>query len=66
MPRSTRNLVRLQIQHCAEHIDAILVHLKNVTDMCKGRSTPVNVYMSSIVILLDEVKKALIRFRGEL
>jgi hypothetical protein len=66
MARSTRNLVRGQVERAAECQDSALEHLAAAEQLCEGRSTPVNKYMSTLVALIVEVKKVLLVFRSEL
>ena len=66
MPRSTRNLVRLQIEKAVDCQDRALGHLAAAEQLCEGLSKPVNNYMPTLVVLVCEVKKVLVKFRSEL
>jgi hypothetical protein len=66
MALSTRELVRTQVQKAIESQDDCLKHLCIAEQLCEGRSTPMNEQLPSIVVLIENMKVILAKFRAEL
>ena len=61
--RSTRNKLRWQVEKAVDCQDRSLEHLARLDGIADAQSDYINEFMPGLVILLEEVKKTLFRFR---
>jgi hypothetical protein len=63
---STRNKIRLQLEHAADDVDEVLYHLKHADDVAEGRHPRLSGFLPPLVEGLEQLKKILLDFREEI
>jgi len=66
MPRSTRNKLRWQVERAVGDIDLAVEHLAKMDAIAEEQSDYINQHVPGLVVLLEEVKNTLNRFRDGL
>lgn len=66
MARSSRNLVRRQLEFAANNLDAAMINLMQLDNIAHGRSKKIDETLPKLVALLDGVRKVFMQFRSEL
>ena len=61
--RSTRNKLRWQVEKAVGNIDMAVEHMAKMDAIAEERSDYINQHVPGLVVLLEEVKKTLFRFR---
>lgn len=64
--RSTRNKMRFQMEKVADHLDRTFKHFQYLEDLAGGGSPFINENLPFIVAAVQELKKAVLRFRESL
>lgn len=64
--RSTRNKMRFQMEKVVDHLDRTFKHFQYLEELSGGGSPFINETLPFIVAAVQELKKAVLRFRESL